>query len=75
LAGKLIESILEASIKEKEEAGGHIYDSDRWKVLLVYYRLRDKILPRGSSRRRAAKFVWNIFKNKVFKNLDRHKLN
>ena len=36
-----------------------IYDSRGWKVLSVYYGWRDKLLPEGSFRRVAAKFLLN----------------
>jgi glycosyltransferase involved in cell wall biosynthesis len=65
---------LEDAIREKDDHIGnlgaalnHIYNSHGWKALLVYYRLRDRFLPVGSKRKKAAKFVWNIFQKKRLK--------
>jgi glycosyltransferase involved in cell wall biosynthesis len=33
----------------------------RWRALLIYCRIRDKIFPVTSNRRKAAKFIWHIF--------------
>lgn len=43
---------IEALLSEKEMALSNIYNSNGWKVLLVYYRLKDRIFPAGSRRRR-----------------------
>ena len=51
-------SQLEAVIREKEEALSRIYNSHGWKFLLKYYQIRDKILPRDSILRQAAKYLW-----------------
>jgi hypothetical protein len=44
-----------------------IYDSHGWKVLLLYYKARNKILPVESKRRKVAKFVWNLFVNLILR--------
>ncbi|MDH4264504.1 MAG: glycosyltransferase family 4 protein [Deltaproteobacteria bacterium] len=51
---------LEAMEREKEAILNHIYNSHGWKALIVYYKLREKIFPVNSRRRRAAKFVRNF---------------
>jgi len=38
-----------------------IYNSHGWRALVIYYKIRDKIFPVNTRRRRVAKFVWNIF--------------
>jgi glycosyltransferase involved in cell wall biosynthesis len=43
---------IETLLAEKETALKSIYNSRGWKVLLVCYRIRDKLLPHGSKRRR-----------------------
>jgi glycosyltransferase involved in cell wall biosynthesis len=48
------------------------YNSHGWRALMIYYRIRDKIFPVNSNRRKGAKFVRNIFTNTVFRNHDRH---
>ncbi|MDD1505870.1 glycosyltransferase, partial [Lysinibacillus sp. CNPSo 3705] len=50
------------SLKEKERLLNNIYDSDGWKLLLKYYRVRDKILPSDGKLR----FFLKIFKKIVF---------
>jgi glycosyltransferase involved in cell wall biosynthesis len=44
----------------------------RWKALLIYCRIRDKIFPVKSMRRKAEKFIWYIVTIMPFKNRDRH---
>jgi glycosyltransferase involved in cell wall biosynthesis len=51
-------SNLESLVKEKDFVLHSIYSSRGWKVLLLYYRIRDKILPPNSIRRRTAKRVF-----------------
>ena len=55
---------LDASVKEKEATLNHIYNSRGWRALLVYYKVRDRIFPANSKRRKAAKFIWNLL-NKI----------
>jgi len=55
---------LKSMIQEKETELIHIYNSHGWKGLLIYYRLRDKIFPMDSKRRKVAKFILNIFLKK-----------
>jgi hypothetical protein len=38
-----------------------IYASNGWKALCSYYRLRDKLIPTGSLRRRMAERAWSLF--------------
>jgi|GEM_PF-1358813 len=49
---------LKIGIEEKEATLNHIYNSHGWKALLIYYRLRDRILPEGTKRRTAAKRIF-----------------
>jgi hypothetical protein len=49
---------LEELIQQREAVLSQIYSSHGWKALTVYYRLRNKILPEGTRRRAAAKFLW-----------------
>jgi len=58
---------LSTQLAEREKTISNIYNSHGWKALLVYYRLRDRFLPISSKRRKAAKFVWNIFFKKRLK--------
>jgi glycosyltransferase involved in cell wall biosynthesis len=51
---------LESTIRDKDAVLNNIYSSHGWKALLVYYRIRDKILPANSIRRRAIKRVFNL---------------
>ena len=57
-------SALEANLREKNATLFHIYDSHGWKTLLVYYKVRNKILPPNTWREKAARSVWNIFRKK-----------
>ena len=52
---------LKAGLEGKEAALNNIYNSYGWKALLIYYKLRNKIFPINSLRRRVAKFIWNFF--------------
>lgn len=56
---------LEALVREKEEALNYIYNSHGWKALLIYYKVRDKIFPVGSRRRKVAKFASNFLREEV----------
>lgn len=56
-------SHLEGLVRDKEATLNNIYNSHGWKALLVYYALRDRILPMNSRRRKITKFVWNILWN------------
>lgn len=38
-----------------------IYNSHGWKVLALYYKVRDNIFPVNSKGRKVAKAVWNVF--------------
>ncbi len=58
---KVIEDLLaerEAALAEKEAVLNDIYQSRGWKALSAYYRIRDKLLPLSSRRRR---FVGRLF--------------
>jgi len=50
-------------IRGLEQTINHIYNSHAWKALPIYYKVRDKIFPVGSKRRRVAKFLWNSLNN------------
>ena len=50
---------LDASLKEKEFILTHIYNSHGWKALLLYYKIRDKVLPHNTTRRLFAKIIFN----------------
>jgi glycosyltransferase involved in cell wall biosynthesis len=39
-----------------------------WRALLIYCRIKDKIFPVNSNRRKIGKFIWNIFTNAFFRN-------
>jgi len=56
---------LEALVREKEAALNHIYKSHGWRALLIYYKVRDKIFPVDSRRRKVAKFVSNFLREEV----------
>jgi glycosyltransferase involved in cell wall biosynthesis/TolA-binding protein len=49
---------LEQALGEKEESLKNIFASHGWRSLLVYYGLRDRLLPENSARRKIAKGVW-----------------
>ena len=53
---------LRIAISEKEATLNRIYDSHGWKALLVYYRVRNRILPENSKRRSFAKRMFRIVK-------------
>jgi GT2 family glycosyltransferase len=64
---------LKAGLAQKEAALNRIYNSYGWKVLLICYRLMEKIFPGSSRRRRAAKIVWSfirMFMDKRFEEED-----
>ena len=48
------------SIREKDAILHHIYSSHGWKTLLFYYRVRDRIFPPSSVRRKAAERLWRF---------------
>ena len=52
-------SYLDSANTEKEAALNHIYHSHGWKTLSAYYKVRDRVLPAGTRRRR---FAVSIFK-------------
>lgn len=47
-------------IANLETTLNNIYNSHGWKALLIYYKVRDKIFPLNSKRRKVAKFVWSF---------------
>jgi len=51
-------SHMEELILQRNAALNNIYSSHGWKILMAYYRLRNKVLPEGTRRRAAAKFLW-----------------
>jgi len=58
--------------QQKEIILNHIYNFHGRRASVIYYKIRDKIFPVNSRRRGVAKFVRNIFRNEVLRNLDRH---
>jgi hypothetical protein len=56
---------LEALVREKEATLNHIYNSQGWRALLIYYKVRDKIFPADSKRRKVAKFLRDFFVNLI----------
>jgi len=51
-------------LSEKEEILNHIYNSQGWKVLNMYYKLRDFLLPANSGRWRFIKFLFQLLLKK-----------
>ncbi len=51
---------LQGATSEKDDALNNIYSSHGWKTLLFYYKVRDRIFPPSSRRRKAAKLAWNL---------------
>ncbi len=51
---------LEEALREKDETLHNIYSSHGWKLLFFYYKMRDRLLPDQSRRRKAVKFLWNL---------------
>lgn len=60
---------LDGVICEKEAFLNHIYNSHGWKALTLYYKLRDKLLPVETKRRKITKniFTFLIKKSGIFK--------
>lgn len=48
---------------EQERKLNNIYDSSGWKLLLMYYKIRDKVIPLNSKRRIISKLFFKTFKN------------
>ena len=53
--GDLVEAM-----RHKDETLYSIYSSHGWKLLLCYYKIRDRLLPANSRRRKTIKFLWNL---------------
>jgi glycosyltransferase involved in cell wall biosynthesis/ubiquinone/menaquinone biosynthesis C-methylase UbiE len=51
---------LNVLIQQREAILSHIYSSHGWKALTVYYQLRNKFLPEGTTRREIAKAFWKF---------------
>jgi predicted nucleic acid-binding Zn-ribbon protein len=56
-----------SSLTQRDQATQHletilnqIHNSNGWKALQRYYKLRDKVLPAGTRRRNAIKFLWRV---------------
>jgi GT2 family glycosyltransferase len=66
-------SHLEGVAWEKEAKLNHIYNSHGWKALLIYYRMRERILPINTKRRLSAKILFKLITNPkgIFKNLSK----
>ncbi len=56
-------SELQASLLEKDVTLNNLYSSNGWRLLLLYYRIRDRLLPANSTRRKLVKFIWNLPKH------------
>jgi GT2 family glycosyltransferase/arylsulfatase A-like enzyme/glycosyltransferase involved in cell wall biosynthesis len=80
--GSLRETINQKSIQishlesvnwEREAMLNHIYNSHGWKALLIYYRLRNKILPVNTRRSLFAKILFKLITNPkgLFKNFSK----
>jgi SAM-dependent methyltransferase len=48
------------SVAEVQAALKHIHDSNGWKFLTKYYKIRDVLLPQASFRRRILEALWNL---------------
>jgi glycosyltransferase involved in cell wall biosynthesis len=59
---------LESEIRERENTLNRIYNSRGWKALLIYYKIRDKLFPPDSKRRKLIGHALN-FSNKIFDKL------
>lgn len=55
---------LEAQLRQRDETLGAIYTSNGWRLLSIYYRLRDRLLPANSVRRKVIKYLWNLPRRK-----------
>ena len=51
---------LATSVAEVQAALKHIHDSNGWRFLTKYYKIRDVLLPQASFRRRILEALWNI---------------
>jgi GT2 family glycosyltransferase len=51
---------LERELRQRDETLNAIYTSHGWKLLSLYYRIRDRLLPANSARRKVVKFLWNL---------------
>ncbi len=56
-------SNLARELRQNDETLQAIYTSHGWKLLSLYYRIRDRVLPANSMRRNAVKFLWNLPKH------------
>lgn len=52
-------TVLEDKVQKQQFESDRIYNSNGWKMLLKYYKLRDRFLPLGSKRREIAKLFFN----------------
>lgn len=57
---------LEAEKKELESRLQDIYSSDGYRLLSIYYKTKDKIIPENSGRQKKLKAVKQFLKNKTF---------
>ena len=55
---------LKRELLDREDTLHAIYTSSGWKLLSHYYRIRDRLLPANSARRKAIKFIWNLRKRR-----------
>ncbi len=55
---------LEEAVRQRNETLHAMYTSHGWKLLSLYYRMRDRLLPANSARRKAIKFLWNLLKRR-----------
>ncbi|QFG01088.1 glycosyltransferase [Psychrobacillus glaciei] len=59
------------NLREKERMLNNIFESDGWKILLKYYKWRDKILPSTGKSRLFVKLFKKIIVNRNFKLLNK----
>lgn len=62
---------LDGALRHKEGQLNNICNSNGWKALLKYYRVRDRILSKGGKRRKALEIVLNFLRGLTRLNLDK----
>ncbi|MGD0281091.1 MAG: glycosyltransferase, partial [Dissulfurispiraceae bacterium] len=51
---------MEEVVRQRDETLHAIYTSHGWRLLSLYYRIRDRLLPANSARRKVIKYIWNL---------------
>ena len=54
---------LAGELSRRDETLHAIYTSHGWRLLSLYYRIRDRLLPANSRMRKMVKFIWNLPKH------------